>query len=171
MDSDAIVSETLDLLAQGEHCFVEAGKRILLLKGMRRNSTWEQFCNSVLGISRRWADHLIRIAEGKTTVETERAAGRQRQAKHMQKKTGVTDAAFYVPFLFPDKLRYINAILRNAKRPDTFTLEHHDLLVETERLVAWWRAQEAGPAEQKALLLTAAPTPERKTEAAPAYAL
>jgi hypothetical protein len=85
------------LVAKGDHArdksaqfYTAAGRHLEALKQdgahKRHALTWEQFVKDKCGISRERADQLIRIADGRTTVEQERADTAQRVMKHSKKR-------------------------------------------------------------------------------------
>jgi len=76
----------------GEH-YVALGQKLAELKGRKpEGTTWPAFVKKHFGYSREWADELIRIAVGKTTVKATRAKAAKRKAKSRAKKSGVTNA-------------------------------------------------------------------------------
>jgi hypothetical protein len=69
--------------------YISAGQHLETLKkdgAHKRNGlTWEQYVKDKCGIGRERADQLIRTADGRTTVEQERANTAQRVMKHSKK--------------------------------------------------------------------------------------
>jgi uncharacterized protein YajQ (UPF0234 family) len=75
---------------KSEQHYISAGLHLNTLKAdgahKRHGLTWEQYVKDKCGISRERADQLIRIADGRTTVEQGRASTTQRVTKHRDEK-------------------------------------------------------------------------------------
>jgi hypothetical protein len=169
-DREALVAETKSLICEGDRCsekaaefYRQAGHRLRVLKDTRpRNLPWESFVTSVIGISRERADELIRVAEGRTTVEAIQAGNRHRQARHRQKQA-LRHTGIDWPFLFADKVTLATTMIENAPLPELPTESHIELLLDLiaacEERVAELQAVIA-PHEAARILLAAKPQPE-----------
>jgi hypothetical protein len=73
--------------------FIAAGLLIKELKTRKPNGApWPEYVRKTFGLGRERADELIRIADGRTSVEKVRAGGATRAAKNIAKlKSGVTN--------------------------------------------------------------------------------
>jgi hypothetical protein len=79
---------------KSEQHYVTAGLRLKELKARKPSETpWPEYLRETFNLGRARADELIRIADGRTSVEQVRAGGATRAARNIAKlKSGVTNA-------------------------------------------------------------------------------
>lgn len=92
-----LVEEINNAVKKGDEYHKAAGAKLkqlkLLVQAKRPRIPWAKYLEENCSMRVRRANELICIAEGRSTVEKERAKTAERQARHKQKmKVGVTNA-------------------------------------------------------------------------------
>jgi hypothetical protein len=85
-----LITDALKSEEEAEEKAKAAGELLLKIKDMRKRmrngrDPWSVFVEKEFGISQQWADRMIRIHKGMTTVKTDREKNKERVARHRDK--------------------------------------------------------------------------------------